>query len=98
MVPDLPDASATATLTAAGLVLDPGSAWLQVTSCAGRPGCANSLADVRADVVRAVTAGALPAGGTRQHWVGCARRCGRPAGPVLDVVATGDGYLITNGT
>jgi precorrin-3B synthase len=65
-----------------------------VTACAGRPGCAKSLADVRSDVVRAVTAGTLPAGGARQHWVGCERRCGHPAGEVVDVVATGEGYRV----
>ncbi|MGY1752301.1 precorrin-3B synthase [Blastococcus sp. SYSU D01042] len=94
VVPDLADASAVGALTAAGLVLDPGSAWLRVTACAGRPGCAKSLADVRGDVVRAVTGGALPAAGARQHWVGCERRCGRPAGEVVDVVATAAGYRV----
>ena len=94
VVPDLADAAALPLLAAAGLELDPGSPWLRVTACAGRPGCAKSLADVRSDVVRAVTAGALPAGGARQHWVGCGRRCGRPAGEVVDVVATGEGYRV----
>ncbi|RBY84235.1 nitrite/sulfite reductase [Blastococcus sp. TF02A-26] len=93
-VPDLPDASAAAALTAAGLVLDPGSPWLQVTACAGRPGCAKSLADVRADAASAVATGTLPAGGARQHWAGCGRRCGRPRGEVVDVVATPAGYSI----
>ncbi len=93
-VPDLPYASAAAVLTAAGLVLDPDSPWLLVTACAGRPGCAKSLADVRADATRAVATGALPAGGARQHWAGCGRRCGRPRGEVVDVVATGAGYAI----
>jgi precorrin-3B synthase len=94
VAPDLPDASAAEALSAAGLVLDPGSAWLRVTACAGRPGCAKSLADVRADAGAAVAAGALPAGGARQHWVGCERRCGRPSGEVVDVVATPTGYRI----
>jgi len=94
VVPDLPDASAVDELSVAGLVLEPGSPWLRVTACAGRPGCAKSLADVRRDVVRAVTSGALPADGARQHWVGCERRCGRPSGDVVDVVATGSGYRI----
>lgn len=76
-----------------GFVFDEASPWLQVTTCAGRPGCAKSLADVRADAVAAVATGRLPADGARQHWAGCARRCGRPAG-ALDVVATGDGYSI----
>ncbi|WP_116453635.1 nitrite/sulfite reductase [Blastococcus litoris] len=94
VVPDLPDASALDELSAAGLVLEPGSPWLRVTACAGRPGCAKSLADVRGDVVRAVATGSLPAEGVRQHWVGCERRCGRPSGDVVDVVATGSGYRI----
>ncbi len=85
---------AAAGLAAAGLALDPGSPWLRVTACAGRPGCAKSLADVRSDVIRAVAAGTLPAGGARQHWVGCERRCGRPVGEVVDVVATGEGYRV----
>ncbi len=94
-VPDLPDGSAAADLTAAGLVLDPASPWLRVTACAGRPGCAKSLADVRSDAVRAVADGTLPAGGARQHWAGCARRCGRPRGEVVDVVATPAGYALS---
>ncbi|MGY2130026.1 precorrin-3B synthase [Blastococcus sp. SYSU DS0617] len=94
VVPDLADAGAAAVLAAAGLELDPRSPWLRVTACAGRPGCAKSLADVRGDVVRAVAAGTLPADGARQHWVGCERRCGRPSGEVLDVVATGEGYRV----
>ncbi|WNV76198.1 precorrin-3B synthase [Geodermatophilus sp. DSM 44513] len=77
-----------------GVVFDAESPWTRVTACAGRPGCAKSLADVRADAARAVATGALPAGGARQHWAGCARRCGRPRGEVVDVVATGTGYLI----
>jgi precorrin-3B synthase len=94
VVPDLPDAAAARELSAAGLEPDPGSPWLGVTACAGRPGCARSLADVRGDVVRAVTTGTLPADGARQHWVGCERRCGRPSGAVVDVVATATGYRI----
>jgi precorrin-3B synthase len=94
VVPDLSDAAALPLLSAAGLELDPGSPWLRVTACAGRPGCAKSLADVRSDVVRAVTDGSLPAGSGRQHWVGCERRCGRPVGEVVDVVATGEGYRV----
>ncbi|HEX2072437.1 MAG TPA: precorrin-3B synthase [Geodermatophilus sp.] len=93
-LPDLPDAAAVGALAAAGLVLDPATPWLRVTACAGRPGCARSLADVRADATAAVASGALPADGARQHWAGCERRCGRPRGDVLDVVATGTGYRV----
>lgn len=94
VVPDLADAVALPVLAAAGLELNPGSPWLRVTACAGRPGCAKSLADVRADVVAAVASGTLPGDGARQHWVGCERRCGRPAGEVVDVVATPTGYRV----
>jgi precorrin-3B synthase len=93
-LPDLPDDGAARELTAAGLVLDPGSRWLRVTACAGLPGCAKSRADVRADAATAVRADALPAEGTRQHWAGCERRCGRPRGDVVDVIATGTGYRV----
>jgi precorrin-3B synthase len=90
-VPDLPEDAVddvAAALHRAGLVFDAASPWARVTACAGRPGCAKALADVRADVTAAVAAGALPEG--RQHWSGCGRRCGRPRGDVVDVVATGD--------
>ena len=96
VVPDLAEEAvddAAVDLFRTGFVFDESSPWLQVTTCAGRPGCAKSLADVRADAGAAVTAGRLPADGARQHWAGCGRRCGRPAG-ALDVVATGDGYSI----
>ncbi|TQN44017.1 precorrin-3B synthase [Blastococcus colisei] len=94
VVPDLTGAAAAASLSAAGLVLDPASPWLAVTACAGRPGCAKSLADVRGDAARAVATGTLPLRDVRQHWSGCERRCGRPQRDVVDVVATGDGYRI----
>lgn len=145
-------------LEAAGLVLEPSSPWNGVTSCAGRPGCAKALADVRGDArrvvpgwptpppaesaaapagsaavpaesaaapaesaaVRAESAGApaesaaapsepaaLPAGsgavpagsgrgaGRRVHWSGCERRCGRPGGGFVDVLAlAGGGYSV----
>ncbi|TFE34924.1 nitrite reductase [Frankia sp. B2] len=38
----------------AGLVVDPASSWVGVTSCAGRPGCARALADVRRDAAVSV--------------------------------------------
>ena len=96
VVPDLAEDAvddAAVDLHRTGLVFDEASPWALVTACAGRPGCAKSLADVRADVTGAIAAGRLPVAG-RQHWVGCERRCGRPHGEVADVVATPAGYLI----
>lgn len=150
-------------LEAAGLVLEPSSPWNGVTSCAGRPGCAKALADVRGDARRVVPgwpapppaesaaaraesaaapaksaaapsepaalpagsgavpagsgaapadsaavpagsgaiptgSGAVPAGrgaGRRVHWSGCERRCGRPGGGFVDVLAlAGGGYSV----
>jgi precorrin-3B synthase len=97
VVPDLAEDAvddAAVDLFRSGMVFDEASPWLQVTTCAGRPGCAKSLADVRADATTAVRTGALPAGGARQHWAGCERRCGRPQGGVVDVVATVAGYRV----
>src|SRR4051812_16088304 len=91
VVPDLAEAAvddAAVDLYRTGLVFDEESPWLRVTACAGRPGCAKSLADVRADAAAAVARGDLPADGARQHWAGCERRCGRPRGDVVDGVAT----------
>lgn len=87
---DVPDVRAA--LGTAGLVVDPESPWVGVTACAGRPGCAKSRADVRGDA-RAVLPGRA---GARLpvHWSGCERRCGRPAGAFVDVVAVEDGYLV----
>jgi len=66
-----------------------------LSACAGRPGCAKALADVRADALAAL--GQLPAG--RVHVSGCARRCGAPRGPHVDAVAlAGGGYLVDGTT
>ncbi|WBP85815.1 hypothetical protein [Kitasatospora cathayae] len=87
-------------LAAAGFRIEPGSAWERATACTGLPGCAKSLADVRADAARALekeTAAAAGArsGGLPVHWSGCERRCGHPAGRWVDVLATGHGYRVT---
>jgi precorrin-3B synthase len=80
--------AAGARLAEAGLLLDPADPGLRVSACTGRPGCAHALADVRTDA-RPVS------GAVAVHWSGCERRCGRPAGPVLDVVAlSGGGYQV----
>jgi precorrin-3B synthase len=86
-------------LRTAGLITAPGSPWHGVSACTGRPGCAKSLSDVRADAAAAVpgaaeaqaSQAAAGAGGLPVHWSGCARRCGHPGGAHVDVVATGEG-------
>jgi precorrin-3B synthase len=70
-----------------GLVFDENSPWLNVSSCAGSPGCAHSVADVRADAAASLGSDS----GVHRHFVGCERACGSPSsGEVL--LATGDGY------
>ncbi|MEV6206743.1 hypothetical protein [Kitasatospora sp. NPDC051914] len=90
----LPGASAARLpdLEAAGFRTAAGTAWDGASACTGLPGCAKSLADVRADAARALTA--APAAGLRVHWSGCERRCGHPAGRWVDVLATGQGYRV----
>ena len=79
-----------AALAAAGLAVEVDSRWSGVTACAGRPGCAKSLADVRADALAATR----HSDGLPVHWVGCARGCGSPAGPHVRVEATPAGYVV----
>ncbi|BCY14110.1 precorrin-3B synthase [Actinoplanes sp. L3-i22] len=90
LVPDLAEGAAAAwtdRMAAAGLVVTATSRWSGVTACAGRPGCAKSLADVRADADRATRFG----DGLPVHWVGCDRACGSPSGPHVRVEATAPG-------
>ncbi|MHA6797927.1 precorrin-3B synthase [Bounagaea algeriensis] len=84
--------TAMSTLDEAGLVVDETSPWNGVTACAGKPGCAKSWTDVRGDARRALPL--LPAGAA-VHFAGCSRRCGRPRGEVVDVVAGPEGYEVT---
>ncbi|WP_310724112.1 precorrin-3B synthase [Streptomyces sp. N2A] len=108
VVPGLPAAAAAPRLrelAAAGLVTDPSSPWHRIGACTGRPGCAKSRTDVRADVTAAVEAGApLPPGlpvstpvpeAAPLYWSGCERRCGHPHGTWIDVLATEAGYRVT---
>ncbi|MEC3956208.1 precorrin-3B synthase [Nocardia sp. CDC153] len=54
-----------------GLIFDANSPWLQVSACAGMPGCAKSLTDVRADVTAAVDSGrVLPTATTQSPQEG----------------------------
>lgn len=98
VLPGLPEGEVrwwTSELDAHGLIADPSSGWAGVTACTGHPGCAKSLADVRTDAGHALRRARLPAGGTLPvHWVGCERRCGRPRGRVVEVLATEAGYEV----
>ena len=78
-------------LEAGGLVTRADAPGAGVTACTGRPGCAKSLADVRAEAARA------PAGRLPVHFSGCERRCGHPHGTWVDVLATGDGDYLVDG-
>ncbi|MFE0627342.1 precorrin-3B synthase [Streptomyces sp. NPDC058864] len=96
VLPGLPRAAAQDALdrlTAAGFLTGEDSPWRGATACAGRPGCAKSLADVRADAGAALR-DAAPGPGHRLlpvHFSGCERRCGHPDGSWVDVVAGADG-------
>ncbi|WP_399088651.1 precorrin-3B synthase [Streptomyces sp. BBFR2] len=78
----------------AGLVTAPDSPWYRLGACTGRPGCAKSLTDVRADA-SAVAAALGRAPALPVQWSGCYRRCGHPHGAWIDVLATGGGYDVT---
>ncbi|WP_411134825.1 precorrin-3B synthase [Streptomyces sp. C10] len=91
-------------LSAAGLITDPDSPWHRIGACTGRPGCAKSRTDVRADASAAVTAGTPVPGEPGQqpalrrlpvYWSGCERRCGHPHGAWVDVLATAEGYRVS---
>ncbi|MGW4097990.1 MULTISPECIES: precorrin-3B synthase [unclassified Mycobacterium] len=92
LVCDVPEGVADASLRVLaplGLVFDANSPWLRISACTGRPGCAKSAADVRADAAEAVDTPAE----THRHFVGCDRACGSP--PVGEVlIAAEDGYRL----
>ncbi|MFF9473068.1 cobalamin biosynthesis protein CobG [Streptomyces roseolus] len=84
-----PSADRLPALAAHGLVTDPADSRTGVTACTGTPGCAKSLADVRADAARA------PGGPLPVHYSGCERRCGHPHGARIEVTALDpDTYLL----
>jgi precorrin-3B synthase len=78
-----------------GLIFDINSPLLAVSACVGAAQCGLSLSDVRGDALQAATSGALAAGHT--HFVGCGRRCGAPARPHTEYLATGDGEYEVSG-
>ncbi|WP_238335259.1 nitrite/sulfite reductase [Kribbella amoyensis] len=95
VLPGLADDEVVERIAAAGLVVDSESPWNKVTACAGRPGCAKALADVRAEARRVTPR--LPARHRAVHWSGCERRCGQPGGDFVDVLALADGYSVDGG-
>ena len=71
------------------LVFDDESPWLNISACTGSPGCAHSIADVRADAALSLEVDSA----IHRHFVGCERACGSPpTGEVL--VASGQGYRL----
>ncbi|MDO4908554.1 MAG: precorrin-3B synthase [Corynebacterium sp.] len=97
---DESEAEAVVRFTASrGLVYDAHSPWLDITACTGTPGCAKSLSDVRRDaralIDQRLTGEPVPEKDRRVHFVGCARRCGRPNGHYLEYLATGEGEYET---
>lgn len=79
-----------------GFETDGSSPWARLSACAGRPGCASALADVRADAPHVGTR-AVQAAPTAYlvHLSGCERRCGRPPGAHVEVLASGEGRYST---
>lgn len=78
-----------------GLIFDVNSPLLGVSACVGATQCGLSLSDVRGDALQAAVSGALTAAHT--HFVGCGRRCGAPARPHMEYLATGDGEYEVSG-
>ncbi|MEU5400653.1 cobalamin biosynthesis protein CobG [Streptomyces sp. NPDC005963] len=94
-VPDDQAATLLATLATTGLITAANSPWTGVGACIGTPGCAKSLADVRA-MASAVVSLELPTPARASaplpiYWSGCERRCGRPSGDWVDALATPEG-------
>ena len=76
-------------------MVDPASPVPLVSACAGRPGCAKALADVRADARAALVAGRFT---ERVHLSGCARAAAPPAARTARSSPTPKGSTPDDGT
>jgi sulfite reductase beta subunit-like hemoprotein len=83
-----------ASLTRLGLDVLPGSPWVGLSACAGNGACARSRLDVRRLAAVRAAAGRL---GETEHWSGCPRRCGQPAGAAITVAPTERALLVELG-
>lgn len=63
-------------LRSLGLIDDPGSGWFGLSACAGLGACARAERDVRA--LAAARAARRAGDDPPEHFVACARNCGRP--------------------
>jgi len=89
------DAGATLSeLSALGFVTAAAGPWAGATACTGRPGCARALTDVRGAAPTVLSAAPPGAAGLPVHFSGCARRCGHPSTPHVEVVASDAGYRV----
>lgn len=64
-----------------GLITDPVSSWVGLTACAGEGACTKARYEVRA--AAAARAAQRGPGAPREHYAGCERVCGRPAGATV---------------
>jgi precorrin-3B synthase len=68
-----------------GLIVDPASGWVGLSACAGEGACASARFAVRAAAAR--RGAERGPGSGPEHWSGCERRCGLPAGVVSSMGA-----------
>jgi precorrin-3B synthase len=79
-----------------GFVIDMNDPRLGIVACAGAPACASGHLATKALAAAIATAvPPFPAGPTRLHLSGCAKRCAQPPGPVVSLVGNSEGFDLT---